>query len=355
MDLFERLKKAKEEKEAAARAATTATTASTGPALAVPPTLKRPVSLAKPQPDQPRQATPLLRPPVAPTMHTPLKHMHSEETAPENHDDPEQEHEDFDFSGLDLDGFDLTADSAEDENVPGEHPSPSPAPASAATPALSAGHSHPAQRPALQKKLIARPSFVPAQRAPEPAPAPEPDQDAPSGSSILANLQARKAAATAPLQHPAAAAKKLATEISDFSIEELMAEWPSDEDDYTQDLIAERAALLKRASAHLQTMFSQELDTNSVIQASDIAIAEISKIAKMCFQRVRQSPSAYDMLDQLDRDAMIKALLLSASKRSAMAKGRKPKEAAALSSAMEALTSENPGLADLMSDLKLEF
>lgn len=353
MDLFERLKAAKAAKEAAAKAEAEAKNA----AMTLAP---RPVlPIRKPAPAASAPSFNLRKPSVAPVPATNPTPLESAEVA--------SEHE-FEFDGMkfnmnDLD-FSEVADDDDDEeageDAAADHEAITvPEPSSERPETVAPAMAQPALRRPVQTHAIRRtapPQTTQQSQPVVPATAPpEAPADNAQGKSILASLQARAAAQNKPVVYPGSTteAKQLASDISDFDIEEMLNGWP--EDDGSADINVARAEMLRAASRKLQTMFDQELAENTVIKASDIAIAEIAKIAKLCFIRVKSSPSAYALLDQKDRHAMVKALLLSAARRNATAKSRKPKEAASLSASMEVLTSENPALAELADKFNLDF
>lgn len=182
------------------------------------------------------------------------------------------------------------------------------------------------------------------------------------GAALFNSLKARaegQPVLRAPAAHPGLTpAKQLAADNSEFDIAELLNRWPEDiegaDDAQQSELNESRAALLSEAAAYMQAKFMHELDEVMIREASDLAINDIAKISKLCFLRVKQSPSAWQLLDQIDRDTLIKGLLASAAKRTSIAKSRKPRDAAQLSGALETLTQEDPGLAEALAAFKFE-
>lgn len=337
MDLFERLKAAKLAREAAEKAAANpnVTLAPVKPAPAKP---AAPVTLG------------LRRPVVQPTRVEPVR-LHSEEV-PHSNDDFS-----FDMPDMDIDAVEADEDEHDDETEADGDEADAP-------PVV---HTTNIGRRVLRKPVAgkaegqAKPSALqkPAVNA-EPSEPSEPAAPA-SGSALLAKLRAHARGQTPALVAPAGSeAKALAGRISDFTIDELMEGWPAEERDDDPEINQKRAALLSRAAAHLQHKFATELQAEAdgmpnLGAVSDIAINSMAQISKMCFLRVKDAPSAYAMLDQADRDALIKGLLMSAAKRKAMSKSRKPKDAANLSTSLEILASEDSEIAGLLSDFDLEF
>lgn len=364
MDLFQRLKAQKAAAEAAKK--NTVTVQPVKPIASAPRIMPAEESRAYEEPPKQFMAG-LRRPAAAPNPPAP-RNMHS-------HEVPETHGIEFDPANIpahDTEAFDIPEDLM-DEDLPQDDDD-----LDYAGPAVS----HVQRRPAL-RRAVAHPA--PVTHDPEPIPEPEPPKAKPitlpprqpitqapaakpeerkmgieeKGQAMLASLRARAAAQsnglTAPIVHPGMSeAKQLAASISDFSVEEFINEWP-DAEDVDAEANELRASLLARAANHLQTVFSNELDMNKIKSASDLSINEVAKISKLCFLRVKDSPSAYDMLDQVDRDTLVKGLLVSAAKRHSMAKNRKPNEAKELSSALEVLASQNPDLADMLGGFNMEF
>ena len=366
MDLFQKLKAEKAARDAAKAAAEKAAQPSLAqpkPAPAPPATPATPAAPpAKPTP----QGFTLNRPAVQPNRR-PVLPLRSSQAAPEN--------DVSDFSGIDVDNLDFDAEEAPDniseiedavmasfDDDIAEEPEPEPEPpAPPASPlaALSAVRRRPAVQAVHHAEPVApKPAEPPAHAAPA---APQSE-----GAAMLASLRARAAQQASGLQRPAAApagyaAHVVARGVSDYTLEQFMEDWPGEDavnDATDMDEIHQmRAELLTRMAQKLNTMFMAELESIGTGHKpmADIATAEISKIAKLCFMRVKEAPSAYDMLDQVDRDAFIKALLYSAARRQEISKSRKPKEAKELSNALETLAQADDGLRDALSDFSMEF
>lgn len=347
MDLFQRLKAQKAAAEAAKK--NTVTVQPIVPAAPAPRILPTADSKTFVEPPKPVLAK-LRRPAVAPTPPAP-RNMHS-------HEVPETHGIEFDISNLPIaedNSFDVPDDLSDDDG-PGDDG------LDYAGPAVTRAANHSGRQRLALRRIDAAPKPGPMTPDPEVPKAPSEQRKLSieeKGQNMLASLRARAAAQnsglTAPTTHPGMSeAKQLAANISDFSAEDFMNEWP-DAEETDPEANELRASLLARAANHLQTVFSNELDMNKIKSASDLAINEVAKISKLCFLRVKDSPSAYDMLDQVDRDTLVKGLLVSAAKRHSMAKNRKPNEAKELSSALEVLASQNPDLADMLGGFNMEF
>lgn len=123
-----------------------------------------------------------------------------------------------------------------------------------------------------------------------------------------------------------------------YSPEEFLAEWPEgegiDDPDELQALTVERHALLKKVCDRLDQIFTDELAGLRTQDASEFAVREMSQIVKLVFMRVKNAQSAYAMLDLEDRAKLVKGMIAMKEKRQSAVKGRKPKEAAALSASL---------------------
>lgn len=340
MDLFEKLKKQREAREAAAKAS----------ALAMP-TLASKAEVVKPEAPRPATSGFTLRRPAA----APTKPVIVQRTSQEV---PEPSLDEL-MAGVELDdmGEGLASDDDEEfidhDDVPAEDKD--------SFTGLAASKDHVLRRPVI----AASKPVQPVQHVQEDPPKPKASlltvKSNTPGAALVNSMLARGAGQLkAPTHHPSLDPGKVVAEsVSDFDYETLMAGWPETEDDADNGRIAElnetRARLLQGASDHLQSVFANELEVNKWAAASSPAIADIAKISKLCFLRVKEAPSAWQMLDQVDRDTLIKGLLLSAEARSAAAKARKPKDAADMSNAFETMAKADPDLAEAFSNLKLEF
>ena len=206
------------------------------------------------------------------------------------------------------------------------------------------------------------PPAVPAEEhAALAAPAPEkPKFVAPAGSQIAKMLAAKNATSSfeasglaLPARHQIAqsgAEVLAAAEDRIYSPEEFMSDWedlpdlPPDADQVDgHEFDASRAGLLRTVSARLDQIFRTELSGLSVAAASDHSILELSQLVYLTFQRVKEAPGAWAMLDLADKAQVIKALKAMAAKRHESAKTRKPREAATLSMSLEEMANPIAG------------
>lgn len=195
--------------------------------------------------------------------------------------------------------------------------------------------------------------------APEPAPE-KPKFVAPAGSQIAKMLAAKNATSSFEASGLALPARPqiaqsgaevlAAAESRIYSPEEFMSDWedlpdlPSDADQVDgHEFDASRAGLLRTVSARLDQIFRTELSGLTVAAASDHSILELSQLVYLTFQRVKEAPGAWAMLDLADKAQVIKALKAMAAKRHESAKTRKPREAATLSMSLEEMANPIAG------------
>ena len=223
------------------------------------------------------------------------------------------------------------------------------------------------------RALSALPTLAPKRAQPTVAPETPPAEEpvaivapekpkfvAPAGSQIAKMLAAKNATTsfeasglTAPARPQIAqsgAEVLAAAEARIYSPEEFMADWedlpdlPADADQVdSREFDASRAGLLRTVSARLDQIFRTELSGLSVAAASDHSILELSQLVYLTFQRVKEAPGAWAMLDLADKAQVIKALKAMAAKRHESAKTRKPREAAALSMSLEEMANPIAG------------
>lgn len=256
--------------------------------------------------------------------------------------------------------------SERSERSVAEHRTEQPMPASPASPAarLRALSALPTLAPKRAQPTVA-PETPPAEEPAAPAPAapaaPEkPKFVAPAGSQIAKMLAAKNAASsfeasglTAPARTQIAqsgAEVLAAAEARIYSPEEFMSDWeelpdlPADADQVDgHEFDASRAGLLRTVTARLDQIFRTELSGLTVAAASDHSILELSQLVYLTFQRVKEAPGAWAMLDLADKAQVIKALKAMAAKRHESAKTRKPREAAALSMSLEEMANPIAG------------
>ena len=206
------------------------------------------------------------------------------------------------------------------------------------------------------------PETPPAEEPAAPAaPAPEkPKFAAPAGSQIAKMLAAKNATSSFEASGLALPARPqiaqsgaevlAAAEARIYSPEEFMSDWedlpdlPPDADQFDgHEFDASRAGLLRTVTARLDQIFRTELSGLSVAAASDHSILELSQLVYLTFQRVKEAPGAWAMLDLADKAQVIKALKAMAAKRHESAKTRKPREAATLSMSLEEMANPIAG------------
>ena len=237
---------------------------------------------------------------------------------------------------------------------------PAPSPASRTLSALPTLAPKRAQPTVAPETPPAAPAEEPAAlAAPEPAPE-KPKFVAPAGSQIAKMLAAKNATSSFEASGLALPARPqiaqsgaevlAAAEARIYSPEEFMSDWedlpdlPPDADQVDgHEFDASRAGLLRTVSARLDQIFRTELSGLSVAAASDHSILELSQLVYLTFQRVKEAPGAWAMLDLADKAQVIKALKAMAAKRHESAKTRKPREAATLSMSLEEMANPIAG------------
>lgn len=251
--------------------------------------------------------------------------------------------------------------SERSERSEAEHRTEQLAPSAPSVPRLRALSALPTLAPKRAQPTVA-PETPPAE---EPVaivePAPEkPKFVAPAGSQIAKMLAAKNATSSFEASGLALPARPqiaqsgaevlAAAEARIYSPEEFMSDWeelpdlPADADQVDgHEFDASRAGLLRTVSARLDQIFRTELSGLTVAAASDHSILELSQLVYLTFQRVKEAPGAWAMLDLADKAQVIKALKAMAAKRHESAKTRKPREAATLSMSLEEMANPIAG------------
>ena len=252
--------------------------------------------------------------------------------------------------------------SERSERSAAEHRTEQLAPSAPSAPrprALSALSALPTLAPKRAQPTVA-PETPPAEEPVAPAAPEKPKFVAPAGSQIAKMLAAKNATSSFEASGLALPARPqiaqsgaevlAAAEDRIYSPEEFMSDWedlpdlPPDADQVDgREFDASRAGLLRTVSARLDQIFRTELSGLSVAAASDHSILELSQLVYLTFQRVKEAPGAWAMLDLADKAQVIKALKAMAAKRHESAKTRKPREAATLSMSLEEMANPIAG------------
>lgn len=220
----------------------------------------------------------------------------------------------------------------------GVKPLTAPAPAASAAPATAApaAPAEPAKSSMLAN-LVARRD---ADRSPSPSPSPSPSGSAPTlPPRTIDRPEITEAAQSAVLAGPS------------YSPQEFLDEWneleAQDPENVTED---DRAELLRKACARICELYDQEMEALRTGSANDMSMMELSQLVKLAFVRVKESPAAWAMIDRSDKAKVIKGIIAMAQKRNSAVKGRKPKDADALSSSFaSAAAVEDAGAEELAS------
>ena len=108
----------------------------------------------------------------------------------------------------------------------------------------------------------------------------------------------------------------------------------------------EQAAIFRKASARIGELFENELKGVAIPLANEHSITEVAALVNLTFIRVKDAPSAWAVLDRLDKSKVIAGMRATAAKRNSAVKGRKKSEADALSSSFTEAAALTAGFDD---------
>lgn len=207
-------------------------------------------------------------------------------------------------------------------------------------------------QPAWQIGGGLQPAQAPATPAAQPA-APEPAK--PAGLVLGAALQRLVSGDYARSTNITAAARTATVPPPgyepSYSAEDFMLDWENLEraGGPTPD---EQAAVFRKAVARIRQIFTHELEGLTIAQASTKAITDLSAMVNLTFLRVKDAPSAWAMLDRVDKSAVIEAQRIMARKRNSVVKSNGKKAAAEISASFAETTAIASGFTD--EDLGLD-
>lgn len=170
---------------------------------------------------------------------------------------------------------------------------------------------------------------------------------------ILAKLKER-AANESPVAAVSQSAMAAHEYMEDFDLQQLFSEWPAvadDDEDNVDENTETRHSIIADAVARLNTLFTNHLDMLKTADAGHPAITELSQIAKLTMLRLQDAPACYSVLGDGDRSALVRAMMLMASKRqsAALASMTRKKGAADLEK-MSQPTSAEDELREMMGE-----
>jgi hypothetical protein len=145
-------------------------------------------------------------------------------------------------------------------------------------------------------------------------------------------------------------AAEMVAEGTFFDIRMLMDDWPNpdDDDEYDPGTREElRCDYIARAVARLNQLFAEQMDLLKVADAGHPVMAEIARIVKLTYFRVKDAPGAYNILSTSDRSTYVRALIGLGDKRKAAASkaGKTKKAKAEASAAIDAASNPSDILA----------
>ena len=191
---------------------------------------------------------------------------------------------------------------------------------------------------------VGQPSASPAAQPADPAPV-QPAK--PAGLQLGANL-AKLLNGSGPSSIVPAARPALVAPTGYqpcYSAAEFIEDWNALEvaGDPTVD---EQAAIFRKASARIGELFENELIGVAIPLANEHSITEIAALVNLTFIRVKDAPSAWAVLDRLDKSKVIAGMRATAAKRNSAVKGRKKTDADALSTSFTEAAALTAGFDD---------
>lgn len=253
-------------------------------------------------------------------------------------------------------------------------PAPAPQPSAFQMPRRRAFVASEPKAPAEGRTSASEVSEAPAEANAEPTQAAQPaspahvlkppKRSAPALGGALGALKsasaARAAAPVAPAMTGINPEARTAVEAGvSYSAEDMLEDLNSieaetwDEED-ERDIKARdeaRAEVLRKGCEALDQIYETHMASLQTGTTSDFTVAEMARIVKLTFLRVKSAPNAYAMLDLEDRAKLLKAMRAMADKRMSATTSRKKNEAKEFSSAAEILSTPEPGVDEAMSML----
>ena len=134
-----------------------------------------------------------------------------------------------------------------------------------------------------------------------------------------------------------------------YTPQQFLEDWnETDEEDPEVDKA--RAELLRKVAARLQQIYTAEMDKLTAATANVKTMEEITQLVKLTFLRTRNSGSAWAILDRVDKAAVIQGMALMAQKRNSSVRSRKPREADAMSNALEDMVTGGLSIEEVLGE-----
>lgn len=215
-------------------------------------------------------------------------------------------------------------------------------------------------RPATQNSVLptVKSSGLPTQAsAPstEPAATATPAVNIAAGSPLGKLLERRNVSTERPVSVSAGALSCISASggVAVYSPQQFLEDWNSTNDD-DEGVNETRAELVRKVSARLQQIYSTEMEKLTASVASIKTMEEITMLVKLTFLRVRDCEHAWTVLDRMDRGAVIQGMALMAQKRNSAVRSRKPREATAMSNALEDMVSGGLSIEDVLGEQSMD-
>ena len=185
----------------------------------------------------------------------------------------------------------------------------------------------------------------------EPAATATPAASIAVGSPLGKLLERRNASTERPVNVSAGALSCISASggVAVYSPAQFHEDWNNTQDD-DEGANETRAELVRKVAARLQQIYSTEMEKLTASVASVKTMEEITMLVKLTFLRVRDCEHAWNVLDRMDRGAIIQGMALMAQKRNSAVRSRKPREATAMSNAMEDMVSGGLSIEDVLGE-----
>ena len=286
----------------------------------------------------------------------------------EDEDEDEDVGDDDDDNSALLDAF-MAAENLDEQ----EPPSAPSAPSVPSAPSAKVDEPEPAPVPAPakpgMKMLLRKGNAAPPPPPPpavvktaEPAVASAPEKPAAKlalpNESMLAQLKAR-GLGTAVTPGAAACVGAGPDAEAIYSVEQFQEEWPEMPEEWEpgaeEETYGAMTHCITQACARINQLFEKHMIELTVVKAPDPVIREIGALVKLTFLRTAEAPRAYEMLDLQDRATIIKGLKVMAIKRHQTAISRAPRDAAAMSGALEGMIASQPELGAMLEGMDFDL
>lgn len=129
--------------------------------------------------------------------------------------------------------------------------------------------------------------------------------------------------------------------------------------EYTEQMAAlnaQRAAILTKGANTIEEIFQGQMSDLQYASATDQSMATVASIVTLTFLRLKSAPNAWALMELADQAKVIAGMRAMAIKRNSIVSKKKPKEAAAMSEALDAMAAlpESESLDALMGGFDLD-